>query len=161
MFADLSGQRVHRDKIEHIPPHRKGVTEHIPPPSLGRLGGGGFIKPNVQIAKSLRQSMTDAEKILWNRLRLKQLGFKFRRQEPIGRYIVDFVCYESRLVIEIDGGQHFENADDQARDEWLFKQGFKVKRYWNNDVMSNLEGVLEDISNCLPSPTPPIKGGAK
>ncbi len=92
-------------------------------------------------------------------------GLKFRRQEPIGNFIVDFVAYEKRLVIEIDGGQHAgenEKAKDSQCDEWLVSQGFRVLRFWNNEVMENLEGVLESIrANCLSHPplTPPIKGG--
>ncbi len=92
-------------------------------------------------------------------------GVKFRRQEPIGKYIVDFVAFEKRLVIEIDGGQHAEENEkdkDCQRDEWLNSQGFKVLRFWNNEVLQNIEGVLEIIwVNCLRHPplTPPIKGG--
>jgi len=91
-------------------------------------------------------------------------GIKFRRQEPIGDYIVDFVAFEKRLVIEVDGGQHAEEEKDKdiRRDEWLSSQGFKVLRFWNNEVLQNLEGVLETIRvNCLSHPplTPPIKGG--
>jgi very-short-patch-repair endonuclease len=93
-------------------------------------------------------------------------GIKFRRQEPIGDYIVDFVAFENRLVIEVDGGQHAEEEKDKdiLRDAWLSKQGFRVLRFWNNEVLQNLEGVLETIRvNCLRHPplTPPIKGGEK
>jgi very-short-patch-repair endonuclease len=75
----------------------------------------------------------------------KMNGFKFRRQEPIGRYIVDFVCYEEGLIIEVDGGQHNSPGVDAFREEWLKKQGFRVLRFWNNDVLRNLEAVLEVI----------------
>jgi very-short-patch-repair endonuclease len=93
-------------------------------------------------------------------------GIKFRRQEPIGDYIVEFVAFEKRLVIEVDGGQHAkpEKDKDIRWDTWLSSQGFKVLRFWNNEVLQNLEGVLETIRvNCLhhPSLTPPIKGGEK
>jgi very-short-patch-repair endonuclease len=93
-------------------------------------------------------------------------GIKFRRQEPVGDYIVDFVAFENRLVIEVDGGQHAEDEKDKdiLRDAWLRSQGFKVLRFWNNEVLQNLEGVLETIRlNCLRHPplTPPIKGGEK
>jgi very-short-patch-repair endonuclease len=114
----------------------------------------------------LRKGATNAENRLWYHLRAKQLdGIKFRRQEPIGNYIVDFVAFESRLVIEIDGGQHAdENGKDHdiQRDAWLKSQGFRVLRFWNNEVLQNLAGVLETIrANCLRHPplTPPIKGG--
>jgi len=91
-------------------------------------------------------------------------GIKFRRQEPIGDYIVDFVAFENRLVIEVDGGQHADEEKDKdtRRDAWLRSQGFRVLRFWNNEVLQNLEGVLETIRvNCLRHPplTPPIKGG--
>jgi very-short-patch-repair endonuclease len=92
-------------------------------------------------------------------------GIKFRRQEPIGNFIVDFVTYEKRLVIEIDGGQHNEvegREKDQQRDFWLQSQGFKVLRFWNHEVLQNTDGVLEVIrDNCLRHPplTPPVKGG--
>jgi very-short-patch-repair endonuclease len=90
-------------------------------------------------------------------------GLKFRRQEPIGNYIVDFVCYEKAVVVEVDGGQHSE-AVDSDRDAWLRSQGFNVLRFWNHEVLTKIEGVLEMIlRNCAqksPSPTPPIKGGA-
>jgi very-short-patch-repair endonuclease len=93
-------------------------------------------------------------------------GLKFRRQAPIGNYIVDFVAFEKRLVIEVDGGQHAEEEknNDILRDAWLNSQGFRVLRFWNNEVLQNLEGVLETIRvNCLRHPplTPPIKGGEK
>jgi very-short-patch-repair endonuclease len=103
--------------------------------------------------------MTDAERLLWRHLRAKQLeGAKFRRQEPIGRYIADFVCFSHRLVIELDGGQHAqprEQSRDQQRDAWLEEQGFKVIRFWNNDVMRNIEGVVETIRQELLSAITP------
>ena len=114
------------------------------------------------IAKILRKRPTDAEKLMWRHLRGKQLeGFKFRRQEPIGRYVGDFVCYEKRILVEVDGGQHSVEKDGD-RKRWLEGQGFKVLRFWNNDVLKNIQGVLEVIRrHCLSHPplTPPIKGG--
>ncbi len=115
-------------------------------------------------AKNLRKNSTDAERVLWKVLRAKQVeGLKFRRQEPIGKYIVDFVCFEKDLIVEVDGGQHSE-AVDAGRDAWLRSQGFTVLRFWNHDVLQNIEGVLEVIlracSQGTPSPTPPIEGGA-
>jgi very-short-patch-repair endonuclease len=116
------------------------------------------------IAKILRKRLTDTEKVLWRHLRAKQVeGHKFRRQEPIGKYIVDFVCHEKRIIIELDGGQHSIDKDrDIERDEWLTGQGYKILRFWNNEVLTNIDGVLEVIKeNCLKHPplTPPIKGG--
>jgi very-short-patch-repair endonuclease len=82
------------------------------------------------------------------------MGLKFKRQKPVGRYIADFVCWERRLIIELDGGQHAEQAAyDRRRDAWLRSQGYTVLRFWNNDVMQQLEGVLEQI-RCVVSPGP-------
>lgn len=93
----------------------------------------------ASIAKNLRKRPTDAESILWKHLRLKQIeGFKFRRQVPIDNYIADFVCFEKRLIIEIDGGQHaIESVKDGKRDEYLRENGFKILRFWNNEVFGN------------------------
>jgi very-short-patch-repair endonuclease len=100
-------------------------------------------------ARRLRRNQTDAEKRLWRELRaLKPLGFHFRRQAPVGRYIVDFVCFGNKLVIEVDGGQHGEAKaieHDKRRTAWLEKEGFTVIRFWNNDVNQNLEGVMRSI----------------
>jgi len=103
------------------------------------------------LSRKLRNNLTDAERKLWFRLRRKQLnGYKFRRQVPIEHYIVDFLCYERRLIIELDGGQHFDNKDkDDLRTKRLEEFGFIVKRYWNNDVINNMDGVLEDIIDAL------------
>lgn len=91
--------------------------------------------------------MTEAESRLWQRLRARQIyGLKFRRQHPIGRYILDFACIEIRLAIEVDGGQHNDlQAQDSARTEWLETQGWKVLRFWNNEVLNSTNDVLEEI----------------
>ena len=104
-------------------------------------------------ARQLRQNMTKAEKILWNKLRGKQLnGCKFRRQQPIGDYIVDFVCFDENLIIEVDGGQHAKQKEqDRERSQWLDQEGFKVIRFWNNDILSNTENVVEEILRTLKS----------
>jgi very-short-patch-repair endonuclease len=98
-------------------------------------------------ARSLRQNQTDVEYLLWQKLRNRQiLNFKFRRQFPIDPYIADFSCLELKLIIELDGSQHFEQAHyDNERDFYLAQRGFKVIRFWNNDVINNIEGVLEKI----------------
>ncbi len=105
----------------------------------------------TQRARTLRNNMTDAERHLWQRLRCKQLnGHKFRRQFPIGNYIVDFICLDARLIIELDGGQHTENQGyDQARDQWLEDQGFRILRCWNNAVLVQTEELLNTIIDCL------------
>ena len=111
-------------------------------------------------AQELRNYPTEAEKHLWSILRHKDMGVKFRRQAVIGRYIVDFVCYEKKLVIEVDGGQHDQSRKDALRDKWLRIQGFKVIRFWNNDVLDNLDGVYQTIEGHLnpPSPSLPTEG---
>ena len=104
-------------------------------------------------ARKLRNDSTEAEKYLWQELRLENLGVKFRRQSVIGSYIVDFVCFERKLVIEVDGGQHAQNQEDQQRDKWLRVQGFEILRFWNHDVLKNKEGVLQQIIEALQSPS--------
>ena len=118
-------------------------------------------------ARELRKSMTDTERKLWRGLRMRQMhGHKFRRQFPLGSYIVDFVCLEARLIIEVDGGQHAdeENGDTQ-RDAWLTDQKFRVLRYWNNQVLNELDAVLADIARVVevlpPIPAFPRKGGRR
>jgi very-short-patch-repair endonuclease len=101
--------------------------------------------------RRLRREQTEAESLLWQNLRAKRLnGAKFRRQHPIGDHIVDFCCLRHQLVIEIDGGQHAEEAEkDAARTARLEARGFKVIRFWNDDVLRNLEGVLTSIADAL------------
>ena len=106
------------------------------------------IKPQAKHrSRRLRRDLTTAEQILWRALRQRQIGnYKFRRQYPIGNYVLDFVCLEAGLVIEVDGGQHQENTGyDQDRTLWLEQQGFRILRFWNNEVMSNLDAVLDVI----------------
>ena len=106
----------------------------------------------TQFAKQLRKKSTDAEKLVWSKLRARRLhGIKFRRQQPIGKYIVDFVSFEKRIAIELDGGHHRKNKEkDIKRDRYLAENGFTVLRFWNNDVFDNLDGVMEAIRRkCL------------
>jgi very-short-patch-repair endonuclease len=106
----------------------------------------------TSFAKTLRKNTTQVESVLWDRLRGRQLeGIKFRRQQPVGRFIVDFVSLERRVLVELDGGQHVENTSkDRERDTELTARGFTVLRFWNNEVSENLEGVLEVIRDaCL------------
>ena len=101
-------------------------------------------------ARGLRQSSTDAERRMWSALRDRRLlMYKFRRQHPIGGFIVDFACTEYRFVIEVDGGQHAHNARDARRTAWLKSQGWKITRFWNNDVLSNTNGVVDTILRAL------------
>ena len=105
-------------------------------------------------ARRLRKNLTDAEKRLWARLRFKQLdGFRFRRQQPIGPFVVDFFCPQVKLIIEIDGGQHAADLErDERRTRWLEARGYRVIRFWNNDVLGNTDGVLVAIQQALPPP---------
>lgn len=118
----------------------------------------------LENAKNLRSSQTEAEQRLWYHLRAHRfMGLKFKRQKPMGSYIVDFVCVEHRLIIELDGGQHADDVTyDQRRDAWLRGQGYTVLRFWNNDVMQQLDGVLEQIRLTLsPAPLPQVREGSK
>jgi very-short-patch-repair endonuclease len=109
-------------------------------------------------ARALRRDMTDAETKIWQRLRGHRfMGLSFRRQLPVGPYIVDFVCLDASLIIEVDGGQHESDqaANDAKRDAWLRAEGFRILRFWNNDVLKNLGGVLERVAEALREPLPP------
>jgi very-short-patch-repair endonuclease len=107
-------------------------------------------------ARRLRRDATKAETALWYRLRSRSLdGYKFVRQEPIGPYTVDLICRERRLIIEVDGGQHADNPRDAVRDKWLEDHNYRVLRFWNNDVLGNMTGVLEVIAAALSSQAPP------
>jgi very-short-patch-repair endonuclease len=110
-------------------------------------------------ARNLRATPTDAEMRLWSRLRLRQLhGFRFRRQHPIGIYIVDFFCAEAKLIIEVDGGQHADDSD--KRTAWLEGRGYRVVRFWNNEVLSNIDGVLLTIAATVHTAPPPVDADA-
>ena len=113
------------------------------------------------MARKLRQEQTDAERLLWSRLRRKYVSrVKFRRQEPIGPYVVDFVSFEKRLVVEVDGGHHNDEAvrlKDEERTRWLAAEGFRLLRFWNNEVLTNVDAVLEVIHRAVSegvSPSP-------
>ena len=130
------------------------------------LEGGGRrvgVKELRDTARALRKRSTDTEAYLWRHLRNRQMqDFKFCRQQPIGRYVVDFISLEKKLIIEVDGGQHDSNPDDKMRDEWLRDEGYKVLRFWDNEVFSNLEGVLETIRDSLLTPHPnPLPQGER
>ncbi|MBT9460185.1 MAG: endonuclease domain-containing protein [Rugosibacter sp.] len=118
-----------------------------------------------EFAKHLRHHMTESETRLWQHLRAHRLnGEKFRRQQPMGFYVVDFVHFGARLIVEADGGQHNDAPRDESRDAWLRAQGFKVLRFWNNEIMNNLEGVLETIMAAVtlpPSPPTPLPQGER
>jgi very-short-patch-repair endonuclease len=107
------------------------------------------------LPRRLRKDSTQAEQKLWRYLRSRSLaGFKFVRQKPIGPYVVDFVCREKRLVIEVDGGQHAECHKDVG-DRWLVERRYRVLRFWNNEVLENIEGVWDIIFTAAAAATPP------
>lgn len=139
-----------------------------PPLAAGEgRGEGAFLQER---ALRMRKDPTEAEKPIWQKIRNRQInGHKFRRQHPLDGYIPDFVCFEPKAIIEIDGGQHNESVPDAKRDAYFEAQGFKVLRFWNHDVLENIEGVAEAIRSSLPPhpsraargplPSPAASGG--
>ena len=122
----------------------------------------------VERARELRKNLTDAERLLWSRLRRRQIhGRRFRRQHPIGPFIADFACTEAKLVIELDGGQHVERKDqDAARTRWLAERGYRILRFWNNDVLTQVEAVVQIVATAtlaapLPDPPPALPRGER
>jgi len=108
-------------------------------------------------AKWMRANPTDAERALWTMLRDRRVAtHKFKRQRVIAPYIVDFVCLGSGLVVEADGSQHADSRDDARRDAFLSRQGYRILRFWNNEVLTNSAGVFDAISTALNTPHPPI-----
>ena len=109
----------------------------------------------LPLAKRMRRESTDAERKLWSILRAKRIGgWKFKRQQQLDRYIVDFVCFKARLIVEADGSQHAENVADETRTSYLEGQGFRVLRYWNYDILTNPDGVATAILAALETPLP-------
>jgi len=116
------------------------------------------------LARRLRAGITDAESKLWRHLRLRQIeGCRFRRQHPLGPYVVDFVCIEMKLIVEVDGSQHMQSRHDAQRDGWLIAQGFRVLRFWNHEILLQTDAVAEAIWNALieirPLPNLPPQAG--
>jgi len=114
------------------------------------------MSPSRKNARGLRRQQTDVERKLWARLRARQIfGLKFRRQHPIGNYIVDFCCLEKKLVIELDGSQHAWDVEaDRRRSQVLMDSGYRVLRFWNNELIENLDGVLQRICDVAKDPLP-------
>ena len=113
---------------------------------------GIFKAKPIMFSRELRRFSTKTEQVLWSKLRNRQLnGMHFRRQHPIGPYIADFACIRCKLIIEADGGQHAENDHDVKRDEFLSRQGWRVLRFWNNEINENLEGVMQIILSHTPT----------
>ena len=153
--SERTGEGVSsHDFIEVAPSPASRLRRSAPSPARGE--GTEPVAPRrtsplpVRRARRLRVNMTDAERKLWFALRDRRfINFKFRRQVPVGPFIADFLCYDARLVIEVDGGQHAESRRDARRDAWLAANHFHVLRFWNNDVLTNLEGVLTVILESL------------
>ena len=131
--------------------------------SCDEMRGGPRIRDQ---ARSLRRNMTDAERVLWRELRRSSLGWRFHRQFPIPPYIVDFACIEGRLIIEADGGQHSTQGADERRDAALRRKGWRLLRFWNNDILENRSAILQTITEALgpwpsvyPHPNPPPLAG--
>jgi very-short-patch-repair endonuclease len=111
--------------------------------STGTISSKSRSPKRTATARRLRSEMTDAEQALWRLLRSRRLvSYKFRRQIPIGPYVADFACLSAKLIVEADGGQHGENAEDLARTAWLKQRGYQTIRFWNNDILQNPDGVL-------------------
>ncbi len=155
---------TNRDKRTHPPADRQStMVSGTPSPLAGEGGDGGMFTSR---ARQLRSSQTPAEQALWQQLRLRQIaGHKFRRQQPLGPYIVDFVCLEARLIVELDGGHHAARAEyDAERTAWLTAQDFRVLRFWNHEALTAPEAVIKVIQEALelsPHLNPPPQGGRK
>jgi len=156
-------------KNSSFPPSFQEGNHLLSPSFQEGVGGWSGSEPrpynslNISKARDLRNNPTEAEKLLWNKLKSKQLNdHKFRRQEPLGNYIADFICLQKKLIIELDGGQHALNEDyDRVRTEFFEGYGYRVLRFWNNEVMENLDGVLHIIADALittPQPPPERRG---
>ena len=157
-------------------PSRDPAPNSVPPPSAGegqptRSGGRERARKGIlrDRAKQMRSESTPAEHRLWQMLRAKRLAaYKFKRQLPVDHYIADFACLARRVIVEVDGGQHADSPGDARRDTYLQAKGFRVLRFWNDDIFNNEEGVLTSILDALQAPLParlgraappPLKGG--
>ena len=124
-------------------------NQNLPlPPGEGR--GEGKHRPATLKARHLRRNQTEAEKLLWYKIRDRQVnGFKFKRQQPLWNYIADFLCSELFLIVEVDGGQHNGSTQDEIRTKFLNDHGYEVVRFWNNEVLENIEGVAQSLTLTL------------
>ena len=129
-------------------------TPHPSPPATPAPAGEEGKGRAVLRARALRRAMTEPERKLWHLLRSRRFsGFKFRRQVPIGPYFADFICFEARLIVEADGGQHCDSAHDARRDAWLAAEGYRIRRFWNVEIMTRSGEVADTLWHDL-NPTP-------
>jgi very-short-patch-repair endonuclease len=137
------------------PPEGEGGARSAKP--SGRVRGRAqYTFKTLQRAQELRHNLTEAEEALWKSLRGRRLGdAKFRKQQPIGPYIGDFVCHANRLIVEADGSQHLDSRSDKWWDAFLRSRGYRVMRFWNNDILGDMDAVLTAILAELASPHPP------
>jgi very-short-patch-repair endonuclease len=139
-------------------------AEPTPLPLAGGVGGGRFQPRNTHRARELRNQATPAERLMWTALSNRKVaGFKFSRQMPVGPYFADFLCREMKLIVELDGFSHNMRVEhDRQRDQFLVSEGYTIVRFTNEDVLSNLDGVVQAIAialaNTRPPPTPPAGG---
>jgi very-short-patch-repair endonuclease len=159
----VTNEMAARAAAIYPPPQAGEGRVGVMPPNRTNMRGGFSSKKN---ARELRGNMTDAEQVLWRELRNYGLGLRFRRQFPIPPYIVDFACLDARLIVEADGGQHARPGDHDLRDRELHQRGWRVLRFWNNEILANRQGVLRTIAEELgpprvqaPHPNPPPLAG--
>ncbi len=146
----LGGEALLGRSGSHGPSPGRSLRSRPTSPARGEGKNAPVDRELVRRARTLRSNMTNAERKLWYALRDRRFAaFKFRRQAPIGPFIADFVCFEARLVIEVDGGQHADSAQDRRRDRWFAANKFRMMHFWNNDVLSNLEGVMTVLGKAL------------
>ena len=140
----------------HLLPQGEKEENTSPSPLEGegaRRADEGSFKSKLAFAKQLRREMTDVERKLWSALRGRRFeNYKFRRQVPIGKYIVDFVCLDRRLIIELDGSQHEGSSHDEIRSAWLCSQNYRILRFWNIDINQAMDGTLLAILDALKEP---------
>src|SRR6516165_9154524 len=159
----LRSRAISRTVSYPLPRKRGSLRVGVVRPNRADMRGGLPLKNR---ARALRGNMTHPERALWKELRDYKLGWRFRRQFPIPPYIVDFACIEARLIIEVDGGQHARPGDHDLRDGELQRDGWRVLRFWNNEILASREGVLRTIAEMLgppqrqsPHPNPPPLAG--
>jgi very-short-patch-repair endonuclease len=156
---------VQFSKLLHPSPLRGGVGGGGPQAMFYMVESDAMVDRQREFARQMRAQPTDAERVLWQRLRhdVALVGSHFRRQAVVGPFIVDFASRKAKIVVELDGGQHdWQRDSDERRTHYIEAAGYRVLRFWNNDVLGNLEGVLIEIQRALPpTPDPSPQGGGE